>query len=189
MVRVLDVQAAAARVKAEDAAGAFIQGPVGDDARIQAGQRVTKGEVLMLLESSDLMARLQQSRAAVDAAQAALAQAHEARMHILEQMNIAIASPREEMSAYAPRYITMKINPDRIRDVIGKGGATIRTLTEETGASIDIDDSGTVKIASVDQAAGDHRLSYFFGVYIVGTSCQLLFDLSHFFGSNWSLDF
>ena len=87
--------------------------------------------------------------------QAALAQAHEARMHILEQMNIAIASPREEMSAYAPRYITMKINPDRIRDVIGKGGATIRALTEETGASVDIDDSGTVKIASVDRAAGE----------------------------------
>jgi polyribonucleotide nucleotidyltransferase len=87
--------------------------------------------------------------------QAALAQAHEARMHILEQMNLAIASPREEMSAYAPRYITMKINPDRIRDVIGKGGATIRALTEETGASVDIDDSGTVKIASVDRAAGE----------------------------------
>ncbi|UCE75724.1 MAG: polyribonucleotide nucleotidyltransferase [Gammaproteobacteria bacterium] len=85
----------------------------------------------------------------------ALAQAHAARMHILEQMNVAIASPREEMSAYAPRYITMKINPDRIRDVIGKGGATIRALTEETGASVDIDDSGTVKIASVDRAAGE----------------------------------
>ncbi len=87
--------------------------------------------------------------------QAALAQAHEARMHILKEMNVAIASPREEMSAYAPRYITMKINPDRIRDVIGKGGATIRALTEETGASVDIDDSGTVKIASVDRAAGE----------------------------------
>jgi polyribonucleotide nucleotidyltransferase len=85
----------------------------------------------------------------------ALAQAHAARMHILEQMNVAIATPREEMSAYAPRYITMKINPDRIRDVIGKGGATIRALTEETGASVDIDDSGTVKIASVDRAAGE----------------------------------
>jgi polyribonucleotide nucleotidyltransferase len=85
----------------------------------------------------------------------ALAQAHQARMHILERMNAAIASPREEMSAYAPRYITMKINPDRIRDVIGKGGATIRALTEATGASVDIDDSGTVKIASVDRAAGE----------------------------------
>jgi len=85
----------------------------------------------------------------------ALAQAHDARIHILGEMNKAISTPREEMSEYAPRYITMKINPDRIRDVIGKGGATIRTLTEETGASIDIDDSGTVKIASVDQAAGE----------------------------------
>jgi len=85
----------------------------------------------------------------------ALAQAHDARIHILGEMNKAISTPREDMSEYAPRYITMKINPDRIRDVIGKGGATIRALTEETGASIDIDDSGTVKIASVDQAAGE----------------------------------
>ncbi len=85
----------------------------------------------------------------------ALSQAREARLHILNEMNAAIDAPREEMSAYAPRYITMKINPDRIRDVIGKGGATIRMLTEETGASIDIDDSGTVKIASVDHAAGE----------------------------------
>jgi polyribonucleotide nucleotidyltransferase len=85
----------------------------------------------------------------------ALAQAHEARLHILGEMNKAINAPREDMSEYAPRYITMKINPDRIRDVIGKGGATIRALTEETGASIDIDDSGIVKIASVDQAAGE----------------------------------
>ena len=87
--------------------------------------------------------------------EAALAQAHEARIHILGEMNKVISASREDMSEYAPRYITMKINPDRIRDVIGKGGATIRALTEETGASIDIDDSGTVKIASVDQAAGE----------------------------------
>ena len=85
----------------------------------------------------------------------ALAQAHDARIHILGEMNKAINTPREDMSEYAPRYITMKINPDRIRDVIGKGGATIRALTEENGASIDIDDSGTVKIASVDHAAGE----------------------------------
>jgi len=85
----------------------------------------------------------------------ALAQANEARLHILGEMNKAISVPREDMSEFAPRYITMKINPDRIRDVIGKGGATIRALTEETGASIDIDDSGVVKIASVDHAAGE----------------------------------
>ncbi|HFD79576.1 MAG TPA: polyribonucleotide nucleotidyltransferase [Gammaproteobacteria bacterium] len=85
----------------------------------------------------------------------ALEQAREARLHILGEMNKVIDKPRENMSEYAPRYITMKINPDRIRDVIGKGGATIRALTEETGASIDIDDTGTVKIASVDQAAGE----------------------------------
>ncbi|MGD2056152.1 MAG: polyribonucleotide nucleotidyltransferase [Gammaproteobacteria bacterium] len=85
----------------------------------------------------------------------ALAQANAGRMHILGEMNVAISAPREDMSKYAPRYITMKINPDKIRDVIGKGGATIRSITEETGASIDIDDSGTVKIASVDHAAGE----------------------------------
>ena len=85
----------------------------------------------------------------------ALAQANEARMHILGEMNKAISAPRTEMSAFAPRYITFKINPDRIRDVIGKGGATIRALTEETGASIDITDDGTVKVASVDAAAGE----------------------------------
>jgi len=85
----------------------------------------------------------------------ALAQAQEARLHILAEMGKAISTPRSEMSEFAPRYITIRINPERIRDVIGKGGATIRALTEETGASIDIDDSGMVKIASVDQAAGE----------------------------------
>jgi len=86
--------------------------------------------------------------------QQALAQANEGRIHILGEMAEAISVPREEMSKFAPRYITMKINPERIRDVIGKGGATIRSITEETGASIDIDDSGAVKIASVDYEAG-----------------------------------
>ncbi|HEB98514.1 MAG TPA: polyribonucleotide nucleotidyltransferase, partial [Thiotrichales bacterium] len=85
----------------------------------------------------------------------ALAQANQARMHILGEMNKVISEPRKEMSDFAPRYITMKINPDKIRDVIGKGGATIRSITEETGASIDIDDQGNVKIASVDAAAGE----------------------------------
>ncbi len=85
----------------------------------------------------------------------ALAQANAGRLHILGEMNKAIAAPREEVSAYAPRYITIKINPDKIRDVIGKGGATIRSITDETGASIDIDDDGNVKIASVDLEAGN----------------------------------
>ncbi len=84
----------------------------------------------------------------------ALEQAKAGRMHILGKMNEVIDAPRTEMSAYAPRYITMKIDPDKIRDVIGKGGATIRSITEETGASVDISDDGSVKIASVDQAAG-----------------------------------
>ena len=76
-------------------------------------------------------------------------------MHILSEMARAIDTPREDVSEYAPRYITMKINPDKIRDVIGKGGATIRSIQEETGANIDIDDTGTIKISSVDLDAGN----------------------------------
>ncbi len=82
--------------------------------------------------------------------QIALNQAKSARMHILGVMEQAIAAPREEISDFAPRIYTMKIDPKKIKDVIGKGGAVIRALTEETGTSIDIDDDGTVKIAAVD---------------------------------------
>lgn len=85
----------------------------------------------------------------------ALAQAKDARIHILEEMGKVIDAPRQEMSEHAPRIITFKINPDKIRDVIGKGGAVIRALCEETGATIDIEDDGTVNVASVDGAAGD----------------------------------
>ncbi len=85
----------------------------------------------------------------------ALSQARDGRVHILQQMNEVIAGPREEMSQYAPRLFTMKVHPDKIRDVIGKGGVTIRAITEETGTTIDIADDGTVTIASVNQAAAD----------------------------------
>ena len=85
----------------------------------------------------------------------ALSQAKDGRIHILGEMATAISTPREELSEFAPRIITFKINPDKIRDVIGKGGATIRALTEETGTTIDLDDDGTVKVASVDKAAGE----------------------------------
>ena len=84
----------------------------------------------------------------------ALAQAREGRLHILGEMAKVIQTSREEMSDYAPRIISIKIPTDKIRDVIGKGGATIRSISEETGATIDIDDDGTVRIASVDNAAG-----------------------------------
>jgi polyribonucleotide nucleotidyltransferase len=70
-------------------------------------------------------------------------------------MNKAINAPRAQMSEHAPRIVTFKINPDKIRDVIGKGGTTIRSITEETGATVDISDDGTVKIFSVDKNAGD----------------------------------
>ena len=84
----------------------------------------------------------------------ALAQAREGRLHILGEMAKTISSAREDMSEFAPRIITFKINPEKIRDVIGKGGATIRSITEETGTTIDIDDDGTIKVGSVDKAAG-----------------------------------
>ena len=85
--------------------------------------------------------------------QVALAQAQEARLHILGLMQQAVAGPREEMSAYAPRLYTFKINPEKIRDVIGKGGAVIRALTEETGTTIDIQDDGTITIAATSGEA------------------------------------
>ena len=85
----------------------------------------------------------------------ALKQAKEGRLHILGIMNQAISAPRAEMSEFAPRIISFKINPEKIRDVIGKGGSTIRALTEETGCTIDIEDDGTVKVASADGAAAE----------------------------------
>lgn len=83
----------------------------------------------------------------------ALDQAKEGRLHILGKMSEVLSVPRSEMSEFAPRILSIKINPDKIREVIGKGGATIRAITEETGTSIDISDDGTVKIASTDNAA------------------------------------
>lgn len=87
--------------------------------------------------------------------QVALAQAKAGRQHILGEMNACINKPREEMSQYAPRLFTIKVHPDKIRDVIGKGGATIRAITEQTGTTIDIQDDGTVTIASVNKEAAD----------------------------------
>ncbi len=84
----------------------------------------------------------------------ALDQARNGRLHILGEMNKVLSKPRENMSEWAPTIITLKIDPEKIRDVIGKGGAVIRQITEETGTSIDIENDGTVKIASVQGAAG-----------------------------------
>ncbi|MEG0822178.1 MAG: polyribonucleotide nucleotidyltransferase [Burkholderiaceae bacterium] len=86
--------------------------------------------------------------------QVALAQAKEGRMHILGKMQEQAGAARGELSAFAPRMIKMKINPEKIRDVIGKGGSVIRALTEETGTQIDIEDDGTIIIASVDMEKG-----------------------------------
>lgn len=86
--------------------------------------------------------------------QIALAQAKEARLHILDQMKAAVAGP-QELSAHAPRLFTMKINQDKIRDVIGKGGETIRSITAETGTEINIAEDGTITIAATTQEAGD----------------------------------
>ncbi|MDH3846489.1 MAG: polyribonucleotide nucleotidyltransferase [Gammaproteobacteria bacterium] len=84
----------------------------------------------------------------------ALDQARDARLHILGEMGKVISTSREEMSEWAPTIMTMKIDPEKIRDVIGKGGAVIRAITEETGATVDIENDGTVRIASVDGASG-----------------------------------
>jgi len=88
----------------------------------------------------------------------ALEQAKGGRLHILEKMNAELSSGRTEMSDFAPRILTLKIDPAKIRDVIGKGGVTIRAITEETGAAIDITDDGVVKVASVDREAGEKAL-------------------------------
>ena len=85
----------------------------------------------------------------------ALTQAKAGRLHILEIMNQAIAQPRAEISEYAPRFTTLRIDVEKIKDVIGKGGATIRSITETTGTTIEIEDDGTIKIAAVDKTAAD----------------------------------
>jgi polyribonucleotide nucleotidyltransferase len=90
--------------------------------------------------------------------QRALEQAHAGRLHILDIMNNSINLPRQEMSAYAPRILTMRIATDKIRDVIGKGGVTIRALTEETGTVVDISDDGTVKVSATDLAACEEAI-------------------------------
>jgi polyribonucleotide nucleotidyltransferase len=87
--------------------------------------------------------------------QVALAQAKEARMHILGKMQEAMSEAKTEVSTFAPRLFTMKINPEKIRDVIGKGGSVIRALTEETGTQINIDEDGTITIASADPAKAE----------------------------------
>jgi polyribonucleotide nucleotidyltransferase len=88
--------------------------------------------------------------------QVALAQAKEARLHILGKMQEAMGGAKQEVSQFAPRLYTMKINPEKIRDVIGKGGSTIRALTEETGTTIDIGEDGTITIASTDAEKAAH---------------------------------
>ncbi|MFN2597506.1 MAG: polyribonucleotide nucleotidyltransferase [Pyrinomonadaceae bacterium] len=87
--------------------------------------------------------------------QEALEQARKGRLHILGKMEEALAAPREDLSPYAPRIITIKINPDKIRDVIGPGGKMIRSIVEETGAKIDVEDDGTVFIATADSEAAE----------------------------------
>jgi polyribonucleotide nucleotidyltransferase len=85
----------------------------------------------------------------------ALEQAREGRLHILDTMNAELGAPRDDLSEHAPRFITVKIDPEKIASVIGKGGSVIRSMTEETGATIDIEDDGKIKIASSDKAAAE----------------------------------
>tara|TARA_R110001592_G_scaffold340841_1_gene629452 strand:+ start:14733 stop:16835 length:2103 start_codon:yes stop_codon:yes gene_type:complete len=94
----------------------------------------------------------------------ALRQAHDARIHILGEMNKVLAAPRESLSDKAPAMRTMKVHPDKIRDVIGKGGATIRAITEETGASIDIEDDGSIKVYGSDNESAQAAINKILGI-------------------------
>lgn len=94
----------------------------------------------------------------------ALRQAHEARIHILGEMNKVLSEPRETLSAKAPAMRTMKVHPDKIRDVIGKGGATIRAITEETGAAIDIEDDGSIKVYGSDNESAQAAINKILGI-------------------------
>jgi len=94
----------------------------------------------------------------------ALQQAKKGRMHILDAMDQAISEPRAAMSPYAPRIIQIKINPDKIRDVIGPGGKVIRALVEETGAKIDVADDGTISIATADSEAAEAAVNRIRGI-------------------------
>jgi polyribonucleotide nucleotidyltransferase len=91
----------------------------------------------------------------IDVMRSALQQAKEGRLHILGKMLETLAAPRKELNPFAPRIITMQINPDKIKDVIGSGGKVIRSIVEQTGAKIDIEDSGVINIASSDEAAAN----------------------------------
>jgi len=94
----------------------------------------------------------------------ALKQAHDARIHILGEMNKVLDKPRDELSDKAPAMRTMKVHPDKIRDVIGKGGATIRSITEQTGASVDIDDDGAIKVYGEDNDSAQAAIDMILGI-------------------------
>ena len=91
--------------------------------------------------------------------QTALAQARSGRLHILEKMRATIASPRDSISTYAPRIVTIRIPVDKIRDVIGPGGKTIRSIVDRTGVKIDVEDDGRVNVASTDEAAAQKAIA------------------------------
>jgi polyribonucleotide nucleotidyltransferase len=112
----------------------------------------------------------------------ALAQAHEGRQFLLDKMAETIAEPRAELNENAPRIQAFKINPDKIRDVIGTGGKVIREIVEKTGAKVDIEDDGSVRIAAVDQAAGKAAYDWIQGIVAepekgknyLGTVCKIM---------------
>jgi len=138
-------------------------GFVGSPKRREIGHgRLAKRGVLAVMPDQEefpytirVVSEITESNGTREIMQKALDQAHGARLHILDEMEKAISRPREELSEYAPRYVTMKINSDKIREVIGKGGETIRSITEQTGTQIDISDDGTIKIAAVDGVAAN----------------------------------
>jgi polyribonucleotide nucleotidyltransferase len=94
----------------------------------------------------------------------ALEQAKKGRLHILEKMKTALTAPRPELSAFAPRITTIKIDPDKIREIIGPGGKMIRKITAESGAQIEVEDDGTVRIAATDEAATKKAIGMISGI-------------------------
>jgi polyribonucleotide nucleotidyltransferase len=101
-----------------------------------------------------------------DILEKALAQARDGRLHILDKMSEALAAPRDDMSPYAPRIYTLQVKPDRIRDIIGPGGKTIRAITEQTGVAIDVQDDGTVSIAASDERSAKKAIDIIRGLTV-----------------------
>ena len=120
------------------------------------GMGATNARVMLVGEAADATGAIlgePLGGIAIDMLKEALSQAKDARMTVLEKLSAAIPSPRENLSTFAPRITTIKVAKDKIKDIIGTGGRVIRKIIEDTGATIDIEDDGSVQVASIDEAA------------------------------------